>query len=66
MSDVDSEETAQPVKVLATVCVEDIGAFTSVNNGQSVSLNASETSEVTPEVTLSKVLDLFEVGGFHI
>jgi hypothetical protein len=65
MADVDSEETAEPVEVLATVCVVDIGAFTSVNNGQSVSLNTCEASEVAPEVALSEVLNLFEVGGVH-
>jgi hypothetical protein len=47
------------------VCVVDIGAFTSVNNGQSVSLNTSEASEVAPEVALSEVFNLFEVGGVH-
>jgi hypothetical protein len=29
-------------------------------------LNSGKASEVTPEVALSQVFDLFEVGGFHI
>jgi hypothetical protein len=66
MSDVDGEETAEPVKVFATLCVVDIGPFASVNNWQTISLNSGKASEVTPEVALSQVFDLFEVGGFHI
>jgi hypothetical protein len=65
VSDVDSEETTEPVEILATVCVVDIGAFTSVNYGQSVTLNTCEASEVAPEVALSEVLNLFKVGGVH-
>jgi hypothetical protein len=66
MSDVDSEESAEPIEVLATLCVVDVGAFTSVNNGQTIALNSCKASEVTPEVTLSQMFNLFEVGGVHI
>jgi hypothetical protein len=66
MSDVDSEETTESVEVLAALCVVDVGAFTSVNNGQTIALNSCKASEVTPEVTLSQMFNLFEVGGVHI
>jgi hypothetical protein len=66
VSDVDSEETTESVEVLAALCVVDVGAFTSVNNGQTVSLNSCEASEVAPEVTLSELFNLFEVGWVHI
>ena len=65
MTDIDGEKTTEPIKVFATVCVEYIGAFASVNNWQSVSLNTCEASEVAPEVALSEVFNLLKVGGVH-
>jgi hypothetical protein len=66
MTDVDSEEAAESVEVLASLCVVHIGALTVINNWQPISLNASEASEVTPEVTLSEVLNLVRVRGVHV
>jgi hypothetical protein len=66
VTDVDCEETAESVEILTPLCVVHIGALTVINNWQSISLNASEASEVTPEVTLSEVLNLFRVGAVHV
>jgi hypothetical protein len=65
VANVDSEETTQPVEVLAPLCVVDIGAFATINYGQTVSLNACKSSEVAPEVTLSEVFNLLKVGRVH-
>jgi hypothetical protein len=66
VSDVDSEEATETIEILATLCVVYVGTFAAIDDGEPIALNARETSEVTPEMTLSEVLNLFEVGGVHI
>jgi hypothetical protein len=66
VTNVDGEETAETVEILAALSVIYKGAFATVNDGQSIALHARKASEVAPQVTLSEVFNLYKVGGVHI
>jgi hypothetical protein len=61
VTNVDSEEATEAIEILATLCVVDIGTFPAIDDGEPIALNACESSEVAPEVTLSEVFNLFKI-----